>query len=465
MNHGHIVDIEEDINSPKIVFAVFLFFGVLALFPFDDDTNKSAFLFFIVVSYLWGAIYFLKELINRGILGEIFKGILLAIFVIMLSVIPIIGQIILLIFILSNIAAALGGLKNLMPLFFWNVGIYGLLLFGVTSNNNSFGNFIVLFGIYFAIVHGYCFSYGKRFNNDKDFLFQTSTMLVSLPLVLIILVSIASMIRSLFQVSISLKPQTVTKNINVQSYMRGDTLVSAHTRTLTSTVSTVTQNLAVNPAIALTSSTVNSVVQGTVAEHEKRVIGQKKAVKKIEKERKIIKLNKDKLLKLNNNLVSLVKKDTANKNVKLLKNHVQIDNPSQLIGFQRFYDEKQLNDSNIPKMIDFISEIKKYTNKLENQKILAYFDNTDESLGNNGLILTDEFLCVFYTNFVKQSFLIKLSSIQSIKTKKDDVNHKVFFCFILENDVKKYCALHNTGSDLINCFNEIKKAILAIKKP
>lgn len=192
--------------------------------------------------------YFLYFLISEGHASEIVWGILKGFLIIIVaSIIPIIGPIILIGWIIYNIAKAVDSIRSLFPEAVFSIILYACLAYPLIDRLVSYDdNYIprIVAGLIYVVV---AFNYNNRLkkqaSSTKDKLFKLSLMWISAPLIAILIITIVSAVRSAFRTIISTTTSPIRVTQNVSGYVRGDTVVSNYTREVTRTITTTTTSV------------------------------------------------------------------------------------------------------------------------------------------------------------------------------------------------------------------------------
>lgn len=193
--------------------------------------------------------YFIYFLISEGHASEIVWGILKGFLIIIVaSIIPFIGPIILIGWIIYNIAKAVDSIKSLFPEAIFSIILYACLaypLIDLLASRYEI-NYIprIIAGLIYVVV---AFNYNNRLkkqaSSTKDQLFKLSLMWISAPLIAILIITIVSAVRSAFRTVISTTTSPIRVTQNVSGYVRGDTIVSNYTREVSRTITTTTTSI------------------------------------------------------------------------------------------------------------------------------------------------------------------------------------------------------------------------------
>lgn len=207
-------------------------------------------------------VYFVYFLIKNDLHHDIIGGILLSFLVMALGVIPVIGWIIVIGFVIYNIGRALEGLKCLLPDVLASAVIYGLLIARFALNVRDPAVIAGLAGCYLVATIFYC----RTLNGlaTQNALFKMSVMWLSIPFAALTIISIVSALGNLFRTISSTVTRTVLTPQVVSAHIRAGMPIDAYTRNISTTVtSTVTQ-------IAPGAGVVTAGVAGEVSQKVKK---------------------------------------------------------------------------------------------------------------------------------------------------------------------------------------------------
>lgn len=195
------------------------------------------------------AAYFIYFLISEGHASEIVWGILKGFLIIIIaSIIPFIGPIILIGWIIYNIAKAVDSIKSLFPEAVFSIILYACLAYPLidflaTRHEVNYIPRIIAGLIYIVVAFNYNNRLKKQASSTKDQLFKLSLMWISAPLIAILIITIVSAVRSAFRTVISTTTSPIRVTQNVSGYVRGDTIVSNYTREVSRTITTTTTSI------------------------------------------------------------------------------------------------------------------------------------------------------------------------------------------------------------------------------
>jgi len=251
-------------NGPGLCFLLLLIFGGFVFFI--PASVVVAFPVVLAGSFL----YFIWYLISEGHFGNILGSMIVSMILMAIAAaIPVIGWILLLLWIFYNIAKAFETIKTLLPDALFSAVLYGCLLFPVIQEMAMDGESnmaaTIVCGVVYVITAGLYYSRLTHLaTNTKQSIFYFSIMWLSVPLIALLIVSIVASLRAAFRTVLT-PVQTVVKTPqNVSAHMRGGSHVNAYTRTVTTIQHSVTSQTL--PGIgAVGASMVGSVSEATIA--------------------------------------------------------------------------------------------------------------------------------------------------------------------------------------------------------
>jgi hypothetical protein len=253
-------------NGPGLCFLILLILGGVVLFIPESIV--------VALPVVAGAsfLYFVWYLISEGHLANILGSMIVSMVLMAIAAaIPIIGWILLLLWIFYNIAKAFESIKSLLPDAFCSAVLYGCLLFPAIQEMMSPGESHTMSniacGVVYVIAAGlYCSRLSQVAADTKQSLFFFSIMWLSVPIIALLIVSIVASLRAAFRTVLT-PVQTVVKTPqHVSAHMRGDTPVSAYTRTVTS-IKTIDVAHTLPGAGAVGAGVVGSVSQVSTPGH------------------------------------------------------------------------------------------------------------------------------------------------------------------------------------------------------
>ncbi len=210
--------------------------GLGFLLPRDD-----AWLSLVIIALGSGAC-FITFIFRNGLHKDILAGLLLTLGVMAIGFIPVIGWIVVVCFVLYNIARTLDGLKSLIPDVLVSAVIYGLMYSRLIFNITDPIAIGLLFTVYLLVSARYCRSMAAL--PSELALFKMSVMWLSIPLVVLTIVSLVSALGNLFRSVSSSVTRTVLSPQVVAGHMRNGIEISSYTRTISSTVTESVTKLA-----------------------------------------------------------------------------------------------------------------------------------------------------------------------------------------------------------------------------
>lgn len=209
----------------------------------------------LILSVGAALLYFVYYLVSTGAHLTMIRGLIFSVIVLSICAVTPVGWIIIIGFILYNISKSVDGIKSLLPETVYSVILLGSL-YGM-SKDSHLGDGIqtAAIAIYAITALNYCRKISKLGLNSKDALFRLASMWLSIPLLLLLLASIFSSIRNMFNFStlttsnVVRTPQQVSAHTRVIAGQAVD--VAEYTRHVSSTVTQVqTQILPGNGAIS-----------------------------------------------------------------------------------------------------------------------------------------------------------------------------------------------------------------------
>lgn len=202
---------------------------------------------FLVVPGMIGfaLLFFIYYLASEGHLAGILGGIVVSVILMAIAAaIPVIGWIILICWILYNIARAFESIKNLLPDALLSAALYASLLIPVIYQFNHYdtSNALLTAGcgiVYFFAAAGAIARISERSDTPKHSLFLFSVMLLSVPMIVLLFASIVASLRTAFQTSLVKTTAKLPQSVSGYTTARG-TVVADYTRNVTQTVVTST---------------------------------------------------------------------------------------------------------------------------------------------------------------------------------------------------------------------------------
>lgn len=339
------------------------------------------------VLIIFSFFYFIYYIFASGEYQKILGNMLFAVLVMCLAIIPIIGWIILILFILYNISKAIDGIKNLFPEACYSLAIYFLLGSKELLDLSIIGS-IVAFIIYLSITATY-FSRLSKFDLDtRGVLFRVSIMFLSIPLLIMLVISIMSALRNMFSFRVASQQISIKTPQHVSGYTRVSGVeVAGYTRQISTNV---TQNV-------VTASAGSGAVTSTMTRAIAESLNEQDNFDHIQMPIKTISGS-------NSSSVGSVGKNFSED---FLKNNIPPTDKN--LSFYRFdeLDYKKINN--------FIAITKKIGNcpMFTTQDVIAYYDETLFGKGDQGVVITTNFL-IAYVNLCDAKFFIPLNEIYNL---------------------------------------------------
>lgn len=237
-----------------------LFLAVIGYLNFFEFSYRDSPIISSMIIMSFSFICFSYQLIKRGILSEIFGSVILAIIVLFIGMIPVVGQLFLIVFVVYNLIKTLKSIRSLLSSAIMSLLLYGSLFLSV-FNIDPFVSYVV----YLLLSIGFVMYLANEYPEKGDFLLKISTILCSIPLIVLLVSSITSTLRNLFEISPASK--IGSRTINVGEYVRGDSIVSAHTRNIATTVTTLETTISASSAV--TSSIAKTGAEASSEEETK----------------------------------------------------------------------------------------------------------------------------------------------------------------------------------------------------
>ncbi|MGM3173583.1 hypothetical protein [Dickeya lacustris] len=223
-------------NGPGICFLLLLILGGVVFFI------PESIVFALPVVIGSSFLYFIWYLISQRYLGNILGSMIISVILMgIAAAIPVIGWILLLIWILYNIAKTFESIKTLLPDALYSTVLYGCLLFPAIQNIAMTKTYTIACGVVYVITAVlYCSRLTQQAANTKQSIFYFSIMWLSVPFIALMFISIVASLRAAFRTVLT-PVQTVVKTPqNVSAHMRGGVHVNAYTRTVTTIQHSVT---------------------------------------------------------------------------------------------------------------------------------------------------------------------------------------------------------------------------------
>lgn len=302
---------------------------------------------FLVVPGMIGfaLLFFIYYLASEGHLASILGGIVVSVILMAIAAaIPVIGWIILICWILYNIARAFKSIQNLLPDALLSVALYASLFIPVIYQLDHYDNsntwLTIGCGIvYFIAAVGCTARISDRSDTPKHSLFLFSVMLLSVPMIVLLFASIAASLRAAFQTSLVKTTAKLPQSVSGYTTARG-TVVADYTRNVTQTV--------VSSTLVPGGGAIGASLTGSLAELS--TPADEQPAKRLNHEKE--------------------QRDPTNKD-------------------HHFYRYDGLNDKKIGNFIQAVAAAGTLP-PLKKENVLVYFDETVIGKGDRGLVLTDE---------------------------------------------------------------------------
>jgi hypothetical protein len=400
--------------------------GLLAIlgginFFYTDWTVLYTYSVLIIFSFF----YFIYYIFSSGEYQKILANMLLAVLVMCLAIIPIIGWIILILFILYNISKAIDGIKNLFPEACYSLAIYFLLGSKELLDLNIIGS-IVAFILYLSITTTYFNRLSKSGLDTRGVLFRVSIMLLSIPLLIMLVISIMSALRNIFSFKVTPQQVSIKTPQQVSGYTRVSGVeVAGYTRQITTNV---TQNV-------VTASAGSGAITSTMTRAITESLSEQDNFDDVQTPIKTVS-GRD------SEIGGWGRKSFSED---FLKNNIPPTDKN--LSFYRFdeLDNKKINN--------FIAITKKIANcpMFTIQDVIVYYDETVFGKGDQGIVITAHFLIV-YVNLCDAKFYFPLNEIYNL-TISGRLNKKIKFWDADNQEYEIELTQSNEGAK--NIFNTI----------
>ncbi|MDO7928872.1 hypothetical protein Q6A51_18960 [Pseudomonas sp. KFB-139] len=241
-------------QSGYLCLAFMLVVGCLSFFLQPEAAGVS----FALIA-LFSCSYFVYFLIKNNLHHGIIRGLLLSVLIMALAVIPVIGWIVVIGFVIYNISKAVDGLKSLIPDVLTSVVIYGLLLARLAFDIRDPLAIAVLASAYLVAAIIYCRSLNGL--TTRNALFKMSIMWLSIPFAALTVISIVSALGNLFRTISSTITRTVLTPQVVSAHMRGGIQIEEYTRTISTSVNETVTRVVPGVGGVVTTSMAGEVAQ------------------------------------------------------------------------------------------------------------------------------------------------------------------------------------------------------------
>ena len=248
-------------------FRALFYLSIFTSLFFLSGAGEQAFAITLVATMFLSFIYFAYYIFTENKLSEMLKGVVFSVLLLVICTsIPILLPF-LIIYTLYQLKSLWDTFKSLNGQSLFFVFFWGVLYLHHYYVESPIGKYAFA-GLYFLIVFGYS---GLLIESRlKDGLMRFSVMMLSVPLCMILLASIANGIRNLFQTTITSVVKPVTSTQLVSSHMRGGTFINSYSREVTKEVSSAVTTTSIGSGSAIIGST-NSVAKAVNPKSEKKV--------------------------------------------------------------------------------------------------------------------------------------------------------------------------------------------------
>lgn len=247
-------------SSIQIFAFMLLVGGINFLMPREAASISAA-----IIALFSGA-FFIFYLVKNKLHHDVLRGLLLSVAVMAVALIPILGFVIIIGFLIYNMSRAIDGLKCLLPDVIASLILYGLLFSRVLFDVQT-PTVIVSLGLMYVVAAAvYC----RRLTglSSEHAFFRMSVMWLSVPFAILTVMSIISALGNLFRTVGSSISRTIITPQTVAGHMRGALKIDAYSRNVTSTITTtVTQT--VPGVVTLTATAAADIAQKVKSEKTK----------------------------------------------------------------------------------------------------------------------------------------------------------------------------------------------------
>lgn len=205
----------------------------------------------VIVPMLLGLLYVFGYVIAQGALKDIASRIVISL--VLAALAAAIPPLVVLLFLwmLYNLIETAKGAVALLPYFLVSMTFCGLAIGGMDPRMIEYQSAIL--GAYFIVA----LVFSWRIGGDPLGLglFKLSLMMASGPLLLLTIVAMASAIKSMFEIRVSIGQRSVRTPQQVSGYMRGGTAVSGYTRMVSGTVTQATHSIVAGSGVFTAAAT------------------------------------------------------------------------------------------------------------------------------------------------------------------------------------------------------------------
>ncbi len=397
-------------------------------------TNPAPGLCFLILAAVWGSVFFIPETIilaipllmggaflffiyflaSEGYLAGILGGIITSVILMAIAaLIPVTGWIILMAWIFYNIAKALESIKSLYPEAMISIALAASLIIPAFYDLNTYGEqnlpLKIICGIVYFVAAGICCTrINERSADAKHGMFLFSMMLLSVPMIMLLLVSIVASLRAAFRM-ITVENTAVIRNTHQVRghYRQSGTFVEGYQRTTIKTVTTSTTSIVPG------SGAVGASLTGDISAANNAAIQGDPTPSLTD--------NRDKYL-------------------------TNADH--------HFYRYDNLDDKKVGNFIRAVNKAGIFP-ALRKDEIIIYFDETVLGKGDRGVVLTDDALYSL-TGMFDKSFHVLFAEIKSVSF-KDTLNKQIDV--LLRNGEKHSMVLTQSNKGAEKIFELIQRAI------
>lgn len=183
----------------------------------------------VTFAFFASAAFFVYYLIHRDVHLEILAKIALGLLVLLVGLIPVVGWLVVMTFVIYNLVRSSQGLIALLPDMIMSLIIYSLLLARVVVGGQATeGAVPALAGLYALVTFLYAF-YMRRLP-VREALFKVSVMWLAIPLAAITIATIVSSLSSLIRSVTSVVHHPVQVTQSVGAHTRAGVEVNSYTR-------------------------------------------------------------------------------------------------------------------------------------------------------------------------------------------------------------------------------------------
>lgn len=238
---------------------VFAFLGAALWIPGENA------LLTIPATMLGAALYFVVHLYRMGAIHEILKGLLKSLAILLCALIPVVGILILVGYVIYNVIKSLQFLAQMRQELVYSLFIYAALVAAVWLKHQGSPWFYAPAVLYVLLAVAYTRTLAQL--DSATALFKLSFMLWSLPIAWITVVAAVQSLANMLRISVSTIGRSTMVTQNVSGYVRasGD-VVSAYTRSVTQVLPETITQVGVGTG-AVTSAIVKEASEKIAREH------------------------------------------------------------------------------------------------------------------------------------------------------------------------------------------------------